>query len=109
MNRVNILSLDSQGALYNAYIGTSYDENQKSVLHIGTTNKNINVGTDTLMNEVDTSNFATHNTLSLDFNKILLNARGNITAQQNIVYQKVLNNVTYNILKINTKGYFYSP
>ena len=104
LNRVNILSLDSQGALYNAYIGTSYDENQKSVLHIGTTNKNINVGTDTLMNEVDTSSFATHNTLSLDFDKIILNAKNNITSLQNIVYQKSLNNITYNILTIPLIG-----
>ena len=56
------------------------------------------------MNEIDTSNFSTHNTLSLDFNKIILNAKNNIISQQNIVYQKVINNITYNILNIPLIG-----
>ena len=99
LNRINILSLDSQGLLYNAYIGTSYNENQKSVLHIGTTNTNINVGSQTLMSEVDKSNFYTHDSLSLDFNTIILNGKDQVISKQNIINQRTIDNITYNIME----------
>ena len=104
LNRVNIISLDSQGSLYNAYIGTSYNESQKPILHIGTTKKNINVGTDTLMNETDTSNFEIHDTLSLDFNNIILNAQNSIISSKDIVKTYNIYNNEYNNISVSLIG-----
>lgn len=74
-NRVNIVSLDSTGHMYNAYIGTSWNEEDKSTLHIGTSESNINIGNSTLMNDYDKySKFVKHDSLSLDFNHIVLNS-----------------------------------
>ena len=94
LNRLNIVSLDNNGKLYNAYIGTSYDEIDKSTLHIGTSSLNINLGSDTLMNEKDKDQFNTHNALSIDFDSIKLNAGKNISLSKEPNY-------TYNISNIN--------
>lgn len=94
LNRLNIVSLDNNGKLYNAYIGTSYDEIDKSTLHIGTSSLNINLGSDTLMNEKDKDQFNKHNALSIDFDSIKLNAGKNISLSKEPNY-------TYNISNIN--------
>lgn len=57
LNRVNIISLNSEGKAYNSYFGTSVDDIDKSHLHIGTSNLNINIGKDTLLSYGNTSYF----------------------------------------------------
>lgn len=59
LNRVNIISLNSEGKTYNSYFGTSVDDTDKSHLHIGTSNLNINIGKDTLLSYNNTSYFNT--------------------------------------------------
>lgn len=102
LNRLNIISLDNNGHAYNAYIGTSYDESDKSTLHIGTSTLNINVGSDTLINEIDKNKFNTHDTLSIDFNNIVLNAKNKITSSNNLLYNYTVgtNNYTFTTLKL---------
>ena len=95
LNRLNIVSIDNNGSLYNAYVGTSYNESDKSTLHIGTSNLNINVGTDTLIKEVDKNKFKTHNTLSLDFENIKLNADKSISLSKEVNYKYNLNNIDF--------------
>ena len=109
LNRVNIISLDSQGKIYNAYIGNSFDENSKSILHIGSSSTNINVGTNTLINEYDKYNFNTHDTLSLDFNNIILNASNKLISAKPIELQYNFNGVQYNTLNIPLIGQYYNP
>lgn len=104
LNRVNVVSLDTNGKIYNAYIGTSYDEQNKATLHIGTTNTNINVGSETLINDLEKTNFNTHNNISIDFDNIILNASKQLIAKQNILYQPTINGVTYNIMSMPLIG-----
>lgn len=73
LNRQNILSVDNGGFIYNAYIGTSYDLSDKSVLHIGTSNVNPNIGEITLMSHEDKSYFNKMNQIDIDFDSIHLN------------------------------------
>ena len=73
INRYNILSFDNTGTVYYAYLGTSFNEIDKSILHLSTNNTNINLGHDTLMNEGDQNSFKTHDGLSIDFKNIDLN------------------------------------
>jgi len=73
LNRMNIVSLDEEGNSYNAYLGTSYDEYNKATLHLTSVNKNINVGSSTLIDEVNRENFKTHTKFSLDFDNIFFN------------------------------------
>lgn len=96
-NRVNILSLDVDGHMYNAYLGTSWDSSDKSELHIGTSKSNINIGNSTLINDDDKyNNFDKHNSISIDFDTIKLNS-------------KSVESPTQLILKrINNKNYYYS-
>lgn len=104
LNRVNVVSLDTNGKIYNAYIGTSYDEQSKATLHIGTTNTNINVGSETLIDDLEKTNFNTHNNISIDFDNIILNASKQLIAKQNILYQPTINGVTYNIMSMPLIG-----
>lgn len=100
LNRVNIVSLDETGKTYNAYIGTSFDDNNKSVLHIGTTNTNINIGHSTLLDYSQFDKFNTHDTLSLDFDNIILNNQS-LVKKCETVTQKIINGVTYNYCTLN--------
>ena len=76
INRQNILAVDKDEYIYNAYIGVSYDSYDKSILHIGTSYTNPNIGEMTLMSYEDKSYFNTMNQLDIDFNSIHLN--GNV-------------------------------
>lgn len=75
INRVNIISLDSYGSLYYSYLGTSYTDTDKDIIHIGTGNENINIGTYSLLNPKEKSKFKKHKGVSLDFDKIILNSK----------------------------------
>ncbi len=70
LNRVNICSLDAEGKLHYAYIGTSKDEADKKTLHIGTGNKGTGIGTEWLMTEGFRNNMEKHDRVSLDFDEI---------------------------------------
>lgn len=78
-NRQNILTLDSNSYIYNAYIGSAFDLDDKSVLHIGSSNTNPNIGEITLMSHDDKSNFAKMNQIDIDFDNIHLN--GNVVTK----------------------------
>ena len=75
LNRSNILSLDNNGQLYYAYIGTSIEEQNKSTLHIGTSDINVDLGIDSLFDVNLINKFKTHDKLSLDFDTITLNSK----------------------------------
>lgn len=75
-NRQNILAIDSSYYIYNAYIGSAYDLEDKSILHIGSSNTNPNIGEVTLMSYDDKSHFAKMDQIDIDFDKIYLN--GNV-------------------------------
>ncbi len=74
INRQNILSFDNTGKVYYAYLGTSFNEMDKSVLHLSTHTTNINLGSNTLMNKGDQNSFEPHKKLSVDFKNIDLNS-----------------------------------
>lgn len=93
LNRLNIITLDNLGKLYYSYLGSSYEDTDKSIIHLGTSNKNINIGTDTLINEEEQDAFKKINTISIDFDNIILNSN-NLKAKQLINQQKT-NDVTF--------------
>ena len=105
INRLNIISIDNNGKLYNGYIGSSYNESDKSVLHIGTSNLNINIGSDTLINESDRNSFNTYSTLSLDFDKIKINSN-NIHLLKEPYYSYNLNNINFTVSNIKLIGMY---
>lgn len=94
LNRLNIISIGENGQLYNAFIGSSPNELNKNILHIGSSKMNINVGDETLINEVDRDKFNTHDTVSIDFDNIILNSK-TIEAKSNIKKPYNVNNVKY--------------
>ena len=75
-NRQNILALDKNSYIYNAYIGAAYDQDNKSILHIGSSKVNPNIGETTLMSHNDKSHFVKMNQIDIDFKNIYLN--GNV-------------------------------
>jgi len=87
LNRLNILSVDKNGGLYNSYIGSSQDDDDKSSLIIGTSKNNINIGNSTLVDINQT--FETQDSLKVNFNNVYLNS---ITYLNDITY---LNNNFY--------------
>lgn len=80
-NRVNIVGfqpmkegdITSYGILYNAYIGTSFDSEDKSVLHIGTSSTNPNLGTTTMVDDDSPHKLTPMDKVSVDFKEIELN------------------------------------
>jgi hypothetical protein len=95
LNRVNIISIDNNGNAYNGYIGSSFNEQSKSTLHIGTSQNNINIGSDTLMRESDKMQFKTHDKLSIDFNNIEFNSVNSPSSNKPLVIKKSINGVTF--------------
>ena len=73
LNRTNILSIAENGYVYNAYIGCNWTDKDKSMLHFGTYNTNINIGGNTLISPAYRTTFEEHLGLDIDFNKINLN------------------------------------
>lgn len=80
-NRVNVIGfrpmtegdLTSYGILYNAYIGTSFDDEDKSILHIGTSSTNPNLGTTTMVDDDSPHKLTPMGKMSIDFKEIDLN------------------------------------
>ena len=67
LNRYNIVSLDSLGHMYNAYIGTNWNTDSKREFIIGTSSENINLGRATLSDYKMAEVFYKHDSLTLDF------------------------------------------
>ena len=94
INRTNILSMSSNGTAYYAYFGSSVDDEEKSTLHIGTSIKDINVGTETLFEK--STAFKEHDNLSVDFETFTMNASYiNIKEHTNISTPIMSENTTY--------------
>ena len=119
LNRLNILSFDNTGTSYLSYIGTSID-NTKNILTIGTTETNINMGTDTLISQAGRSTFVKQNQLAIDFDSIKLNGYtyintdltvGNNITLDGIVWSKDYLNVKNTSETIDTTYYtsLYTP
>jgi hypothetical protein len=67
LNRYNVISLDSEGRMYNAYIGTHWRNPDKKEFVIGTSTENINLGRETLSDYNMAELFYKHDSLSLEF------------------------------------------
>jgi hypothetical protein len=95
--------LNPDGYIYNAYIGTSWNEGDKSTLHIGTSESNINIGNNTLIENDDKyTKFSKHDNISIDFDKIVLNSKRVETS--NILTKKVIGGKTYYTAKVRPLG-----
>ena len=81
-NRQSILAIDKNKYIYNAYIGAAFDLDDKSILHIGSSKVNPNIGETTLMSYADKSHFAKMNQIDIDFENIYLN--GNVFTKGSI-------------------------
>lgn len=72
LNRLNILGIESNSnnnssKIYNGFIGTKYNElDQKNILYISTSETNINIGTDTLLNNNQVKKFNKFDTFQVD-------------------------------------------
>ena len=112
INKQNILSFDSSGNTYYAYIGSSFNEYNKNILHIGTYTTNINLGIDTLTTESDRKNFKLHDTLSIDLENILLNGKTYVNNDIDINGVLNINKYQWNISKVGsltTKSMIFIP
>ena len=67
LNRTNIMSLDASGTPYYAYLGTDYNNIDKSVLVLGTSYHNINIGTSTMTSSTNYKTLSTHSELNINF------------------------------------------
>lgn len=84
LNRLNILSFDKYGTAYLSYIGTSV-EDEKNIFKVGTSNTNVNIGTDTLMFNEDKNKFVKQNQIDVEFDDIKLKGKTNV---DNTLYVK---------------------
>ena len=105
LNRLNIVSLDKLGKLYYAYLGTSYDDDDKSTLYIGTSSKNINIGTDTLINEENKNSFKEFDKLKINLNEFEINSTKTISNP--ILFKQTFNNINYYNVTLKPIGNIY--
>ena len=93
MNKQNILSFTDTGLTYYAYIGTPADSLNKSILHIGTSYVNINLGEYSLIDDINKEKFQMHNGISLDFAYSYLNSytfiKNDLNVGENIYFEKI--------------------
>lgn len=94
VNRTNILAWGKNGKIYNAYIGSSFNDNNKNVLHIGTSNTNINVGNDTLMSYSYIGKFSRFTDLAIDVDYTYINSYST-QVRNSVVEWQTVGNVTY--------------
>lgn len=98
VNRSNIISFEKnekigKNVIYNAYIGTPFDQADKSILHIGTSRRNVNLGTTTMLSNDDVNKLTPMSGLSIDFDNIQVNGDFNING--NFSTEVALWNTTY--------------
>lgn len=77
LNRVNIISPGEQdesfeSVLYASYIGTRFDDNEKSHFVIGTSNEMVDLSRH-VADPIDMTKFETHDEIDINFNSINLN------------------------------------
>lgn len=113
VNRLNIISFDRFGTAYLSYVGTSF-ENDKNVFRIGTSNTNINMGTDTLIYSTERDKFETQSQVSVEFDNIKLtgdtDVDKNLYVKNNIVstgviWNRIDSNLYTNEIVANTSYY----
>ena len=106
LNRVNILGLSYNDnidnkdiSIYNGFIGTKFTDIDKNTLYISTSNKNINIGNDTLLNNTESEKFNKYDTFQIDeFENINLNSNDNLNLQSNNI------NVSTQTLNVNSNN-----
>lgn len=90
LNRINILTLGGQtntGApFYYSYIGTSYENEEKANLVIGTATRNVDVSRH-IIHVKDTNNFSKNTSIDINFDKINLNGDTNVNG--GIIWHKM--------------------
>ena len=99
LNRTNIISISPDAKVYNGYIGSSFTNNDKSVMHISGSASNINLGTDTLINVNQLNKFNPYTELSLDnFNNIQINPLSQIKLSKNPLIYKSSNEYIFSVI-----------
>lgn len=88
----------SYGVLYNAYIGTAFDNADKSILHIGTSTTNPNMGTTTMTDKDSITYFTKMKGMAIDFDQIYLNGYTSVKGEL------IVDRPTW-IKKENAEGY----
>lgn len=114
LNRLNVISVSYTGKLYNAYLGSSFENGtDKSEFIIGTTSYNINIGDQTLVDLSNVGNtFLPQSKLKLNFPNIELNGvttvNSYLTCNDVIYSNKLVNDLNikkYNVID-SKKEYF---
>lgn len=75
LNRMNIVSLDKDGNLYNAFLGTDFNNENKNELILTSNKTNINMGQNTLINKNASNSFFTHDAFRMIFDKIIFDSK----------------------------------
>ena len=94
LNRYNIVSLDGNGHMYNAYIGTDWNTDSKRDFIIGTSSENINLGRTTLSDYKMAEVFYKHDSLTLDFPLIRTKSDATYLNSPVTVYDNKYNSVS---------------
>ncbi len=108
INRQNILSFDNYGVTYYGYIGTSFDNFDKSTFHIGTGTHNINLGEYSLTNAKGKTQLKRHDKLSLDFNVTDVVGRLNAKQELNVSGMSYFHNLKWDIRTLSDGNIYYS-
>ena len=117
LNRVNVISFNKEAMAYYSYIGTDYTSNDKSVLKIGTSNVDINIGTSTMINAKNEELFKRQNEIDIEFDKTRIASYtyigNNLIAERDIICDGTLWNryeaggVTYWSTRYRASGRFF--
>nr|DAR81014.1 MAG TPA: hypothetical protein [Caudoviricetes sp.] len=94
LNRYNVISLDSEGRMYNAYMGTHWRNPDKKEFVIGTSSENINLGRQTLSDYNMAELFYMYDSLSLEFP--LIKTESKATYLSNPISTHTVNGIKYN-------------
>lgn len=101
INRQNILSFANDGKIYYSYLGTSFNTSDKSTLHLGTGETNINIGNYSLISDDNRNKFIKHDTISIDFDNIKLLGLTTIEKDLTLNNNLYVNNINWSIKTVD--------
>lgn len=105
LNRVGVVSFDSFGNSYYSYIGTTHDTEDKSYLTIGTTATNINIGTDTLVNDV-ADKFLKQSEMHIDFDNTRISSYAYVQNDLTTEHDTISLGTTWRKFNISSNTYW---
>jgi hypothetical protein len=103
LNRLNIISLNDKGNAFYSYIGSRYDSEDKNTITFGSSKTNINLGSSTMVNNLNRSIFERNDRLSVEFDNIVLQGNSRVAENLTVDNNSITRGIDWNVKTTNLR------